>query len=288
VTDAHFPLPAGPSENRVTVSQPPKKWAALNVRELWEHRELFWVFAWRDLKVRYKQTELGAAWAIIQPIAMMVVFTVVFGRLAGFSENTSGVPYPVFTFVALLPWIYFAGTISKAGNSLVDSSHLITKVYFPRLLIPLSSAVGGLVDLAIAFLVLVGMMLFYGTAPTWGVLALPFFVLLATAAALGVGLWLAALNVEYRDVRHVIPFLVQFWMYVSPVGYPTSIIPDRWQALYALNPIVGVVEGFRWALLGTMPFPVWPLAVSSGVVLTLLVTGLFYFRRMERTFADVV
>ena len=272
----------------VVIVEPPKKWAPLNLGDVWAHRELFWTLAMRDLKVRYKQTELGAAWAIIQPLFNMVIFTLIFGRLAGFSADTGGVPYPVFTYVALLPWTYFANTIGKAGNSLVDSAQLVTKVYFPRVLLPLSTAVSGLVDLAIAFVVLVGLMLFYRIGLTWAALALPLFVLLATVSALGVGLWLAALNVEYRDIRYVIPFLTQIWMYSTPVAYPISVIPAKWLWLYELNPMVGVVEGFRWALLGNSQFPGRSLAVSTVFVSVVLVTGLFYFRRMERTFADVV
>jgi lipopolysaccharide transport system permease protein len=279
---------ADPAERPVFIIEPPKKWAALELRTLWPYRELFWTLAARDLKVRYKQTALGAAWAIIQPVVMMVLFTVIFGRLAGFAKETNGVPYPVFTYVALLPWTYFAGTITNAGNSLVASASLITKVYFPRLLIPLSTAVTGLVDLGIAFVVLIAMMVYYGTAPTWGVLALPLFVLLATGAALGVGLWLSALNVEYRDVKHVIPFLVQVWMYLSPVAYPVGTIPAQWQTLYSMNPMVGVVEGFRWALLGKTSFPLASLVIGTGVVGVVLISGLFYFRRTERIFADVV
>jgi lipopolysaccharide transport system permease protein len=242
----------------------------------------------RDLKVRYKQTALGAAWAIIQPLLLMVIFTVVFGRLAGFSGDTNGVPYPVFTYAALLPWTYFANTTTNAGNGLVASASLITKVYFPRLLIPLSTAVTGLIDLGIAFVVLIGMMVYYGTAPTWGILAMPLFLLLATASSLGVGLWLSALNVEYRDVKHVIPFLVQAWMYLSPVAYPFTAIPAPWQTLYSVNPMVGVVEGFRWALFGGSRFPFAAVAMGGVAAGVLLISGLFYFRHMERTFADLV
>jgi lipopolysaccharide transport system permease protein len=272
----------------VVIIEPPKKHVPLDLKDLWNFRELFATLAGRDLKVRYKQTELGIAWAIIQPLFAMVVFSVIFGQLAGFASQTNGVPYPVFTYVALLPWTYFSGTLGRTGNSMVASANLITKVYFPRLVIPLSSVVAGLVDLGIAFVVLLGLMAFYRLMPTWGALLLPLLVLLATLAALGVGLWLAALNVEYRDVGYVIPFLAQIWMYLTPVAYPASVIPERWQAIYALNPMVGVVQGFRWALLGEMPFPAYPLAMSVVFVTLFLVTGLFYFRRMERTFADIV
>ena len=272
----------------VVVIEPPRKHVPLDLKDLWHFRELFATLAVRDLKVRYKQTELGIAWAIIQPLFAMVVFTVLFGRLAGFSSETGGVPYPIFTYAALLPWTYFSGTLGRTGNSMVASANLVTKVYFPRLVIPMSSVIAGLVDLAIAFLVLLGMMVFYRILPTWGVFLLPPLVLLVTLTALGVGLWLAALNVEYRDVGYIIPFLAQVWMYVTPVAYPASVIPERWQPIYALNPMVGVVEGFRWSLLGGMPFPAYALAVSVLFTGLLLVTGLFYFRRMERTFADVV
>lgn len=270
------------------VIQPPKKWAALRLKELWGHRELFWTFAWRDLKIRYKQTELGIAWAILQPLFTVVVFSLVFGRLAGLGADTGGIPYPVFSFAALLPWTYFAATVTRASNVLVDSASLVTKVYFPRLLLPLSATVSGVVDLGIAFVVLVGLMLFYGLVPTWGVLAIPLFILLAAGGALGVGLWLGALNVEYRDVRFLTPFLVQIWMYLTPVVYPINRVPARFQTLYAVNPMVGVVEGFRWALFGQTPFPASALLVSVAVVIPLVISGLFFFRRMERIFADVV
>jgi lipopolysaccharide transport system permease protein len=270
------------------VIKPPSKWAALGLKELWSGRELFWMFAWRDLKIRYKQTELGIAWAILQPFLTMVVFSLVFGRLMGLGADTGGIPYPVFSFAALLPWTYFAGTVTRGSNILVDSASLVTKVYFPRLLLPLSSIVSGIVDLGIAFIVLVGLMFFYGIVPTWGVLAIPLFVLLAAGAALGIGLWLGALNVEYRDVRYLTPFLVQTLMYLTPVVYPISRVPARYQALYSVNPMVGVVEGFRWALFGKTPFPASALLVALAVTVPLIVTGLFFFRRMERSFADVV
>jgi lipopolysaccharide transport system permease protein len=262
------------------VIEPPKKWAALRLRELWGHRDLFWMFAWRDLTIRYKQTVLGIAWAVLQPFFMVVVFSLVFGRLAGLGADTGGIPYPVFSFAALLPWNYFSATVTRASNVLVD--------YFPRLLLPLSSSVSGIVDLGIAFVLLIAMMLFYGLTPTWGVLAIPALVLLAAAAATGVGLWLAALNVEYRDVRFLTPFLVQIWMYLSPVVYPITRVPERLRGLYALNPMVGVIEGFRWALFGQSAFPAAELLLSVAVTVPLVVSGLFFFRRMERVFADVV
>jgi lipopolysaccharide transport system permease protein len=257
----------------------------LRLRELWEYRELLYFLVWRDVKVRYKQTALGAAWAIIQPLFTMVVFSVFFGRLAGLPSD--GLPYPVFSYTALVPWTYFATALTMSSNSLVDHARLITKVYFPRLLVPTASVLAGLLDLAIASTVLVGMILYYGIVPGPAVLLLPAFVILAAATALGVGLWLSALNVQYRDVRYTIPFLVQFWLFLTPVAYSSTLVPERWRALYGLNPMTGVVEGFRWALLGKAEPPGALLFVSVGSVVLLLAGGLFYFRRMERRFADV-
>jgi len=266
--------------------RPPRGWVSLNLRDLWEYRELLYFLTWRDIKVRYKQTALGAAWAIIQPFMTMVVFSLFFGRLAGISSN--GLPYPIFAYCALLPWNYFAGALDRAGNSLVGSANLITKVYFPRVVIPLSAVLAGLLDFGIAFVVLVGMMLVYGIVPTIAILTLPLFLLLAMLTALGVGLWLSALNVQYRDVRYALPFLVQFWLFASPVAYPASLVPEPWRVLYGLNPMAGVVEGFRWALLGQVTPPGPLLATSVVVVCVLLASGLFYFQKMEETFADVV
>lgn len=267
------------------VIRPSRGWATLNLRELWAYRELLYFLVWRDIKVRYKQTVLGAAWAVLQPFFTMVVFSIFFGRLA--QVPSDGIPYPIFAYCALVPWSYFAGALDRAGNSLVGSSHLITKVYFPRLAIPISAVLAGLVDFGIAFVVLLGMMLYYGIAPTVAVLTLPLFLLLAVLTALGVGLWLSALNVQYRDVRFTIPFLTQVWLFATPIAYPSSLVPEQWQALYGLNPMAGVVEGFRWALLGKAP-PGPLLAVSTVVVVLLLIGGLYYFRRMEKTFADVI
>ncbi len=268
------------------IIRPSTGWVSLRLRELWEYRELLYFLAWRDVKVRYKQTALGAAWAILQPVFAMLVFSIVFGRLAKIPSD--GVPYPVFAYCALLPWQLFAHALTESGNSLVANERLITKVYFPRLVIPLATLLAGLVDFGIAFLVLLGMMAYYGIAPTAAMVALPFFLLLALATALGVGLWLSALNVQYRDVRYTIPFLTQFWLFATPVAYPASLVPEPWRALFGLNPMAGVVEGFRWALLGTAKGPGTLLVVSSAVVLVLLVGGLYYFRRMEKSFADVV
>ncbi len=249
----------------------------LGLRELWEYRELLYFFVWRDIKVRYKQTVLGAAWAIIQPFFMMVVFSLFFGRLARVPSD--GIPYPIFVYCALLPWQLFAHALSESSNSMVTNERLITK---------LSSVLGGLVDFAIAFVILLFMMAWYGIRPTWAMVSLPAFVLLAMATALGVGLWLSALNVRYRDVRHTIGFLIQFWLLATPVAYPSSLIPGRWRPLYGLNPMAGVVEGFRWALLGTSEPPGALLAVSVVAVILILIGGLYYFRRMEAEFADVV
>ena len=265
---------------------PSQGWVPLKLSDLWEYRELLYFLVWRDIKVRYKQTALGATWAIIQPVMTMVVFSLFFGHLAKMPSD--GVPYPIFSFAALVPWSFFANGLSQASNSLVGSSNLITKVYFPRLIIPLASAFSGVVDFLIAFVVLIGMMLYYGIVPTLNIFWLPLFVLLAMVTSLGVGLWLSALNVEYRDVRYIVPFITQFWLFVTPIAYPSSLLPEPWRTLYGLNPMVGVVEGFRWALLGTNTVPGPMVAVSSAAAILILVTGAFYFRRMEKAFADIV
>jgi len=265
---------------------PPSRWTSLEFRELWEYRELLYFLIWRDVKVRYKQTALGAAWAVIQPFFMMVVFSLFFGRLA--KVPSDGIPYPVFTFCALLPWQLFANALTESSNSLVGNQNLITKVYFPRLVVPISAVLGGLVDFVIAFVILLGMMLYYGIVPGWAIVTLPGFILLAVLTALGVGLWLSALNVQYRDVRYTIGFLVQLWLFLTPVAYPSSIVPEKWRPLYGLNPVAGVVEGFRWALLGKSQPPGAMLWVSVAVVIVILFGGLYYFRRMEQQFADIV
>ena len=265
---------------------PSTGWVPLKLRELWEYRELLYFLVWRDIKVRYKQTALGATWAIIQPFLTMVVFSLFFGHLAKMPSD--GIPYPIFTFAALVPWTFFANGLSQSSNSLVGSSNLITKVYFPRLTIPLASVFSGVVDFALAFIVLLAMMLYYGLAPTINVLWLPLFLLLALITSLGVGLWLSALNVEYRDVRYVVPFITQFWLLATPIAYPSSLLHEPWRTIYGLNPMVGVVEGFRWALLKTNTAPGPIIAVSSAAAILILVTGAFYFRRMEKTFADIV
>ena len=284
-------LAIDPGEATITQAMPPfivrpgGGWTSLGLRELWEYRELLYFLVWRDIKVRYKQTILGGAWAIIQPFFMMIVFSLFFGLLARVPSD--GLPYPVFTFCALLPWQLFAHALSESSNSLVANERLITKVYFPRLVVPLSAVLGGLVDFAIAFVVLLAMIAYYGLTLHLAVLTLPLLVLLAVMTAFGVGLWLSALNVQYRDVRYTLTFLTQFWMFSTPIAYPSSIVPQRWRLLYGLNPMAGVVEGFRWALLGTQP-PGPMLAVSVVAVIVILVGGLYYFRRMEETFADIV
>lgn len=270
----------------VTLIHPSRGWISLKLAELWKYRELLYFLTWRDIKVRYKQTVIGAAWAIIQPFFAMVVFSIFFGQLAKIPSD--GIPYPIFAYCALLPWQLFAHALNESSNSLVANQGLITKVYFPRLIIPVAPVLAGLVDFGIAFLVLIGMMLFYGIIPTFAIVTLPLFLILAIATALSVGLWLSALNVQYRDVRYTIPFLTQFWLLATPVAYPSSLVPESWRALYGLNPMAGVVEGFRWALLGKAEGPGALIAVSVIVVVALLIGGLYYFRRMEKTFADVV
>ncbi len=274
-------------EVRSIILRPSRGWISLNLRDLWLYRELVFFLTWRDVKVRYKQAVLGIAWAILQPVTTMIIFSVILGYLLKVPTD-NGIPYPVFSYVALLPWQLFANALTKSGSSLVGSSNLITKVYFPRLVIPISSLGSSLVDFMFSFLVLIGLMLFYHIEVTWNVLWLPFFLLFALVTALAVGLWLSALNVQYRDVQQMIGPIVSAWMYASPVVYSASIIPSaKWQVVYALNPMAGVIQGFRWALLGTNP-PDLSLLVSIGVVLVLLVSGLFFFKRMERVFADIV
>jgi lipopolysaccharide transport system permease protein len=268
------------------VIRPSHGWVSLNLADLWRFRELVFFLAWRDISVRYKQTLLGAAWAIIQPFFTMVVFSIFFGNLA--KVPSDGLPYPVFSFCALLPWQLFAYSLTQSGNSLVANQNLISKVYFPRMVIPLAATLGGLLDFFIAFLVLIGMMIFYHITPTVAIWTLPFFILLVIITALGAGLWLSALNVEYRDVRYTIPFLTQFWMFITPIAYASSLVPAQWRLLYGLNPMVGVVEGFRWALLGSGSAPGPLVGLSAVVSLSLFFSGMYYFRRMERTFADRV
>jgi len=296
-------VPSGMEE--VTILRPPKEWEALNLRDLWRYRELIYFMTWRDLKVRYKQTLLGASWAVLRPFLTMVVFSIFFGGLA--KVPSDGIPYPIFSYTALLPWELFTHALNIASRSLVVNSHMITKVYFPRMILPFASILAGVVDFAIAFIVLLGMMVYYGITLTARVWTLPLFLLLAILTAMGVSLWLSALNVLYRDVGYVTPFLTQFWLFITPIAYPASMVPAKWRLLYALNPMTGVVEGFRWALLGTASnsqsgagFQTLSLAglqvgglqalvIISGLVsLAVLISGLFYFRRMERLFADMI
>jgi lipopolysaccharide transport system permease protein len=273
-------------EDSAIIIQPSGGLFHLDLKAIWHYRELLYFLIWRDVKVRYKQTAIGAGWAIFQPLITMMIFTVIFGNFAKIPSD--GLPYPIFAYTALLPWNNFAQAIGRSGVSLVGSANLISKVYFPRLIIPLSAAVAPLVDFAMAFVILLAMMAWFGIAPTWGVLALPLFLLLALFTALAVGLWLSALDVRYRDVGYTIPFVVQIWMYASPVAYPVSLVPERWRMLYSLNPMVGVIEGFRWALLGKGNPDFGVMTASAVVVMALLLGGIVYFRRMERTFADVV
>ena len=261
-------------------------WSSLGLRELWAHRELVYFFVWRDLKVRYKQTALGASWALLQPLATMLVFSLFFGRLARMPSD--GVPYPLFSYAALVPWMFFVNALTQGSNSLIANGHLLTKVYFPRLALPISSLVAGGVDFLLSFVALLGLLAYFGFTPTPKVLFVPVFILLLLVTSFGVALWLAAVNVEFRDVRHTVPFLTQFWMFATPIAYPSSLLPERWRTLYGLNPMAGVVEGFRWALLGVDTKPGGMVFVSAAVAIALLVTGALYFRRMERTFADVV
>jgi lipopolysaccharide transport system permease protein len=256
--------------------------------DLWLYRELFHILAWRDLAVRYKQTVIGVAWALIRPVLMMIIFTVVFGRIAKLpSEGTA--PYAIMVFAAMLPWQFFSAALSESSNSLVQNANLISKIYFPRLIVPASSVITSLVDLLISFVVMVGMMGFYNYWPDWRVLLLPLFIALAFGAAIGVGLWLCALNVEYRDFRYIVPFIVQFGLYVSPVGFSSSVVPEQWRLFYSLNPMVGVIDGFRWAMLRGEAQFYWPgLLLSIGLTVVLCYSGTWYFRKMERTFADII
>jgi len=282
------PSPANVHQNPPVVVhiRASRGWVSLRLRELFDYRELLYFLVWRDVKVRYKQTALGASWAIIQPFFTMVVFSLFFGKLAKIPSD--GVPYPIFSFAALVPWTFFATSLTNASNSLVGSSNLIKKVYFPRLAIPIATVLSGLIDFLIAFLMLVAMMIWYGVTPTARIFWLPAFLLLALVTSLGVGLWLSAMNVQYRDVKYIVPFLTQFWLFATPVAYPTSLLGGKWRVVYALNPMVGVVEGFRWSLLGTKSNLGVVGIVSSLAAMLVLFTGAFYFRRMERTFADVV
>jgi len=285
------------TQNQATLAVPPgglpvvridarRGWLALDLPELWAYRELLYFFVWRDIKVRYKQTVIGAAWAILQPVMTMLVFSLFFGTLAKIPSQ--GLPYPIFYYCALLPWMYFSTAMQAATNVVVEQQRVITKVYFPRVVLPISSVLSGLLDFAISFLVFIAMMIYYRIAPTKAVVWLPAFTLLAVLTALGVGLWLSALNALYRDVRYVLPFLVQFWMFASPVAYPSSLVPAKWRWLYGLNPMTGVIEGFRWALTGHGQPPGAMLAASSAAVGLLVAGGLIYYHAVEGKIADVV
>jgi lipopolysaccharide transport system permease protein len=277
---------AKPSEYPVVRIEAHRGWLALDLGELWAYRELLYFFVWRDIKVRYKQTVIGAAWAILQPVLTMLVFSLFFGKLARIPSQ--GLPYPIFYYCALLPWMYFSTAIQGATNIVVDQQRVITKIYFPRVVLPIASVLSGLLDFAISFGVLLVMMIYYRILPTAAVIWLPAFLLLAVLTALGVGLWLSALNALYRDIRYVVPFLVQFWMFASPVAYPSSLVPAKWRWLYGLNPMAGVIEGFRWALTGHGQPPGILLAASSAAVVLLVFSGLVYYHAVEGTMADVV
>jgi lipopolysaccharide transport system permease protein len=288
VADSAPTIPSGQpgSEPDWVTIEPPRGWTSLGLRELWQYRELLYFLTWRDIKVRYKQTALGAAWAIIQPLSTMVVFSLFFGRLAKIPSD--GVPYPLFSFAGLVPWTFFANGLTQSANSVVLSQNLITKIYFPRLAVPIATVLSGAVDFVLAFVILLALMMFYGTPLTPHALWVIPLSLLALVTSVGVGFWLAALNVQYRDVRYAVPFLVQLWLFATPIVYPSSLLAEPWRTVYALNPMVGVVEGFRWALLGTATAPGAMLFVSSVAALVVAVGGALYFRRMEQTFADIV
>jgi lipopolysaccharide transport system permease protein len=287
VTLAEPAVPPATIDSELIVHIKPRgRWASLKLGELWRYRELLYFFIWRDLKVRYKQTILGASWAILQPFLTMVVFSIFFGRLA--QVPSDDLPYPVFAYSALVPWTFFANGLTQASNSIVSNSGMVKKIYFPRLTLPVATVMAGLVDFALALAVLIGMMFFYQLVPTVNIVWLPLLLLLALITSLGVSLWFAAFNVRFRDVRHIIPFLVQFWLFLTPIAYPSSLVPEQWRLVYSLNPMVGVVEGFRWALLGTDTSPGPIIIVSSLVAVCLLVGGIIYFRRMESSFADIV
>lgn len=269
----------------ITTIQPSNGWMQIDLRELLAYRELIYTFALRDIKVRYKQTALGAAWAIIQPLFAMVVFTVIFGGLAKIPSE--GIPYPLFSYAALLPWTLFSEGITRSTSSMITNSNIMTKVYFPRLIMPISGILSPIVDFMVSFIILIGLILYYGRTPTINIIWLPIFLLLVLAASLGVGLWLSALNVQYRDFQYTIPFIIQIWLYSSPVVYASTLVPDKYRLIYGLNPMAGAIEGFRWALLGTEP-PSSMIYVSALMVIIILVSGMHYFKRMEKTYADVV
>jgi len=270
----------------ITIIEPRKGWVPVNLKEIWNYRELLYFLTKRDIKVRYKQTVLGGLWAIIQPVFTMLVFTIFFGRLAKLPSD--GIPYPIFVYVGLLPWTYFANAVSASGNSLVGSANLITKIYFPRLIVPISASLAGLLDFFIAMLILGVMMIYYQFIPGVGILLFPLLIGLTFLCAVGAGLWLSALNVQYRDIRYAIPFLIQIWMFVSPVIYPVSIVNDKYQWILALNPMGGVINAYRASILGHLPIDWGLLGISTAIIIMIFLSGLYYFKRMERIFADVV
>ena len=278
---------AVPGASTVTIIEPSRGWVPIRLGELWEYREVLYYLVWRDIKVRYRQTVIGAIWAIIQPLMTMLVFTVFLGKLA--KVPSDGAPYPLFAFAALVPWAFFANGLSQSAGSLVASGNLITKVYFPRLLVPMARVLSGLPDIGLSFLVLLALVGWYGQFHlSVSLLWLPALAALALLTAFGIGLWLSALNVQYRDIQHAVPFLVQIWLFATPIAYPSSLLPEPWRTIYGINPMVGVVEGFRWGLLGSGRPPGLPLVISTIAALTLTISGAFFFRRVERTFADVV
>ena len=270
----------------VTHIEPVRGWEGFNFSELWEHFDLLYIFVWRDIKVRYKQTVLGVFWAILQPLFMMVIFSVFFGKLVDVPSD--GIPYPIFSYTALVPWTFFANGVLFASNSLVNNAHMLKKIYFPRLTMPIASIGACIIDFMLAFVVLLGMLFMYGQNPTLNVIWLPFFFMLACITALGVSFWLSALNVQFRDVRYIVPFVLQVWLFATPIVYPSSLLPEPWQTLYGINPMAGVVEGFRWSLLGTDTAPEPIIFVSTFVALVLFLSGVLYFRKKEKYFADVI
>lgn len=282
---ADAPLPVDGEVSAIRI-EPPKGWAKIGVHELWEHRELLYFLTWRDIKVRYKQTLLGGAWAVLQPLLLMIVFSIFFGRLAKIPSQ--GVPYPIFYYAALLPWTYFSNSLTQAAGSVTLTPDLITKVYFPRIIIPIASVIPGLIDFAIALPLYFALAAYFGIFPGPQVLLIVPLLLLALLAALGAGLWLSALNVKYRDVKYVVPFLVQFWLFATPVAYPSTLLGEPWRTLFGLNPMTGVVDGFRWALLGTTDGPGLTIVASTAMTVLTLIGGLFYFRRVEDSFADLI
>ena len=283
MTELATTQPAGPITTRI---RPSGGWISLNLRESWEYRELIYFFVWRDLKVRYRQTILGVSWAVLQPFLTMVILSLFFGRLAKIPSD--GLPYPVFSYAALVPWTFFASSLTTASNSIISSSNMLKKIYFPRMTLPIAAVLSGLVDLFLALVVLLGMMLVYGLVPTANVLWVPALLLLTLVTSLGASLWLSAMNVQFRDVRYAVPFLIQAWMFATPVAYPSSLLSEPWKTVYGLNPMAGVVEGSRWALLGTDTAPGLIILVSTLVAVALLLSGAYYFRRMEKSFADIV